>query len=303
MIRKRMEGERLEEERMDQYLCASEELYDWIQKRADALKKLIEQKERDLAKNQEKLPSGKIKASSDGRNHTREQYYWRKDTGEKTGTYLKKTPGNKKFIKTMIQREYDQKLLKAANEEYRYLLGGKRFSMMDSFQKAYNSMGPVKQKWISPAYICDEQYEKEWLRQSFFNPQYKSESKVYKTKRGEDVRSKSELIIANALFEKKIPYRYECPLTDSGQIWAVPDFTVLNVRERKEYYWEHFGMMGDPEYARKALKKIQCYEKHHMFPGSEVIYTFESSEVQINVESIEDIIVKYFGRKHRLNLN
>ena len=51
-----------------------------------------------------------------------------------------------KFIKMMLQKEYDQKLLKAANNEYKYLLGGKRFCMMDSFEKAYDSMGAVKQK-------------------------------------------------------------------------------------------------------------------------------------------------------------
>ena len=61
--------------------------------------------------------------------------------------------------------------------------------------------------------------------------------------------------------------------------------------------------MGDPEYARNTMKKIRSYEKHHMFPGNEVIYTFESDEVQINVESIEDIIVTYFGRKYRPNLD
>ena len=118
----------------------------------------------------------------------------------------------------MLQKEYDQKLLKAANNEYKYLLGGKRFYMMDSFEKAYDSMGAVKQKWVSPAFVSDEQYEEEWLRQYFSDAGYKSENKVYKTKQGEEVRSKSELIIANALFEKKIPYRYEYPLTDSGRI-------------------------------------------------------------------------------------
>ena len=297
-----MERARIEREGMEQCLYASEELYAWIQRRADALKKLIDQKEKDLAKYQSKLPPGKIKASADGEKHSREQFYWRKNADEKTGTYLKKTPENQRFIKMMIQREYDQKLLKAAKKEYCYLLGGKRFLTMDSFQKAYASMGAVKQKWVSLAFISDEQYEEEWLRQSFSNPEYKSENKVYKTKQGEEVRSKSELIIANALFEKRIPYRYECPLTDSGRIWAVPDFTVLNGRERKEYYWEHFGMMGDPEYARNALKKIRSYEKHHMFPGSEVIFTFESDEVQMNVESIEDII-NNFEKKICINLH
>lgn len=281
---------------MDQSLYSGDTLYDWIQKRADALKKVIEQKEKELAQYPVNLPQGKIKASCDGKNHTREQYYLREQPGEKTGKYIKKVPENQKLIKMMIQREYDQKLLRAARDEYKYLLGGRRFRTGDCFSRAYDSLGGLKQKWVLPALMSDEEYEREWRSKPFAVSQYKKENKNYKTKQGEEVRSKSELIIANALFERDIPYRYECPLTEYGRTWAVPDFTVLNVRKRKEYFWEHFGMMGNADYAGNALKKIRNYEKHHMYPGSEMIYTFESSEVQMNVETIEEMLEKYFEK-------
>lgn len=69
------------------------------------------------------------------------------------------------------------------------------------------------------------------------------------------------MIIADLLNKEGIPYRYEYPIQLNGVGWIYPDFTVLNVRLRKEYYWEHLGMMDDYSYAEKALQKISSYEQ------------------------------------------
>lgn len=278
----------------DQGLYYADELYAWIIKRRDSLKKVIEQKEKEVKQYSDILPQGTIRASYSGKNHTREQYYWREQSYDKSGKYVKKTPENQKFLKMMIQREYDQKIIKAVRGEYKYLQAGQQFSSGDSISRVFKSMGTLKQKWISPVLLSDAEYARIWRKQSFNTSSYKNENKLYKTRQGENVRSKSELIIANALFEHKIPYRYECPLIEKKRIWTLPDFTVLNVRRRKEYYWEHFGMMGNPNYVQKALKKIRDYEKHHKFPGIDIIYTFESSEISIDPEIIEEIIENYF---------
>ena len=70
---------------------------------------------------------------------------------------------------------------------------------------------------------------------------------------GERVRSKSEVIIADILKNNGIPYRYEYPVLINRNIH--PDFCCLNVRTRKEYFWEHFGKMDDIEYARQKLER------------------------------------------------
>lgn len=64
-----------------------------------------------------------------------------------------------------------------------------------------------------------------------------STSEFY-TAKGEKVRSKSEVIIADVLSREGIPYRYEYPLYLKGIGKVHPDFTVLNVKQRKEIYWE-----------------------------------------------------------------
>src|SRR5574344_2972007 len=89
------------------------------------------------------------------------------------------------------------------------------------------------------------------------------------TGRGELVRSKSEVIIADTLARYKIPYRYEMPLvvkTNGLERREFrPDFCCLRVRDRKEFLWEHFGMMSDSEYASSAVKKIQVYQHNGIF--------------------------------------
>jgi hypothetical protein len=53
-----------------------------------------------------------------------------------------------------------------------------------------------------------------------------TEAHIHRTDRGEMVRSKSELLIANKLHERRIDYVYEQPLSVSQSRTRVPDFTI-----------------------------------------------------------------------------
>ncbi len=64
----------------------------------------------------------------------------------------------------------------------------------------------------------------------------------YRTEKGELVRSKSEMNIANALFRTEIPYKYECPLTLNDGRVIYPDFTVLDVYNRRLVCWEQMRL-------------------------------------------------------------
>ena len=61
----------------------------------------------------------------------------------------------------------------------------------------------------------------------------------YSTEKGELVRSKSELLIADMYYSLGIPYKYEAGVKLRGGIVRYPDFTLLRVRDRKEFYHEH----------------------------------------------------------------
>jgi len=97
---------------------------------------------------------------------------------------------------------------------------------------------------------------------------------VYLTQSGIRVRSKSERIIADALFQCDIPYKYEALLEVGGKK-VHPDFTVSRPFNGKTVLWEHFGLLGNEEYLQKAAGKLAFYAKHGFFPFDNLICTYE----------------------------
>ena len=91
---------------------------------------------------------------------------------------------------------------------------------------------------------------------------------LHRTARGEAVRSKSEVIIANLLHAKGIDYRYEEPLEFDGII-NYPDFTIEDDSTGKTYYWEHLGMLNDQSYRRRWNEKLTWYKEYGVLPRKE----------------------------------
>ena len=110
------------------------------------------------------------------------------------------------------------------------------------------------------------------------------------TEKGESVKSKSEKIIADKLNMMNIPYCYEVPLYLKGYGYVKPDFKVLNVATRKEYYWEHYGMMDNKDYIIKALKKKNSYISNNFIVGDNLIETYESQSCPLDTRNVEKII-------------
>ena len=105
-------------------------------------------------------------------------------------------------------------------------------------------------------------------------PQFLEENdgRIYTTRRGEKVRSKSEVIIADALYSMGIYYEYEKPLL-KGKYY--PDFTIEFSPRGETLYIEHFGMLSSPEYVYQNLLKLIEYEKNGIISGHNLILTYE----------------------------
>ncbi len=91
---------------------------------------------------------------------------------------------------------------------------------------------------------------------------------IHRTSRGEMVRSKSEVIIANALAGKGLDYAYERPLTIAG-VTKYPDFTIEDMEAGTTFYWEHCGMLHVPSYRRRWEEKLAWYKSHGILPLEE----------------------------------
>ena len=113
--------------------------------------------------------------------------------------------------------------------------------------------------------------------------------------RGDRVRSKSEVIIADLLHKYealgKLTYTYEDELqAPGGDPWDVrlPDFTV-HVGGRT-YYWEHCGMADDPAYRQRWEEVRRPWYVRNGF-ADQLIETYEEPDA-FDAEAIEREIVK-----------
>lgn len=116
--------------------------------------------------------------------------------------------------------------------------------------------------------------------------------KPYRTAKGDYVRSKSELIIANELYAKQIPYEYEKPLSLEGCRYAVyPDFTIYTPHEKQVVYWEHAGLMTDLYYRDKWERKRKSYERNGICEWNKnLIVTYESESGDLNTDLVRQIV-------------
>ena len=89
-------------------------------------------------------------------------------------------------------------------------------------------------------------------------PTFLDQRLLHRTSRGELVRSKAELAIAEKLIAMGVPYVYEQPLQLGGKTrW--PDFTIEDDASGVTYYWEHLGLLSDPAYVSRWAAKRAAY--------------------------------------------
>jgi len=109
------------------------------------------------------------------------------------------------------------------------------------------------------------------------------------------VRSKSEAIIADALSRAGVPFRYEYPTSVKGWGTLYPDFTCLDKHSREEIIWEHFGLMGNPDYAENAIQKIAHYAASGYILGKNLVATFEIGTTPLSTKQVQTCIKAFFG--------
>ncbi len=267
-------------------IIGTEALEDELNKR---LQKLITLRDK-LCVDCAGLPEGRVHVVRGGKNRRNVMYYHRTEPSDKSGKYIKQSEIS--LAKALAQREYEEKVIKYADREIARL---KEYLSYDfgGLDDVYTEMMVEKKSLVTPVVMTAEMMV-DYMKNIEFDPLgFEPSDPVFTTKNGERVRSKSEIIIANMLYDYGIPYLYEYPLKDGNRIWARPDFTVVNPRTRKQYYWEHFGRMDDPNYVQKNLPKISAYYSHGIFPGENMILTFESSLRPLQTDEMELIIKKY----------
>ena len=109
------------------------------------------------------------------------------------------------------------------------------------------------------------------------------------------VRSKSEVIIANMLYERGIDFEYERMIEDNGRR-CIPDFTFEDA-SGDTILWEHLGMLDNPAYKESWEKKRDFYKSIGYIEGVNLFTTvdhengsIDSTEIAAIVDKLEDLI-------------
>jgi hypothetical protein len=252
-----------------------------LRKRQEYLEQVILQKQEALRN----IPDGKLRIVHRGR---QDYYYHRKTPSDTNGTYI---PRSESYLPgALAQKEYDRKILQLATEELETI--SKLLQQYDkgSIQRFYQHLDKPRRDLIQPLILPDDEFIKTWTEKPFTQKSIADCPHDYQTRHGVRVRSKSELLIASTLENSGIPYRYEAALYLKGFGYVYPDFTILNPRLRKEYVWEHLGMMDNPDYIKSTMPKINLYLQNGFIPGDNLILTHESSNDTLKTNLVYKMI-------------
>ena len=251
-------------------------------------KRVLEKELQKLEKNNKNyVERGYLKVSMSYNSY---QYYVIDYENDKTPKYIKKS--NLSLAKSIAQRDYEKQVIKSVEEELKCINRFINGMPEVTYEQVYDKLVEGRKTLVTPIVMTDEEYAKKWQEQIFTAKKIEAGTVGYETQRGEIVRSKSEVIIADALFFAEIPYHYEKPLK-VGNRTVYPDFTVLNVKTRKEYYWEHLGMLDDEDYLNKFLVKLDSYQKNGIRSGEKLILTKETKKHPLNTANVKETI-KYY---------
>ncbi len=159
----------------------------------------------------------------------------------------------------------------------------------------YDELSAERKCLVDPVEISMEEKIRRWENEVYEKNTKYIENLKFETEQGDMVRSKSEVIIANILHQnrKDILYKYERPLSlisDGKTKIIYPDFTILNIRTGKIYYWEHAGRMDDPYYANDFVKKVNLYVMNHLTIGKDLLLTFETQTTPLEIGAVKQLV-------------
>ena len=255
-----------------------------LEAREEQLMKIKKEKEISLAS----APEGTLRVCSHG---NRMQYFLRNDPKDFSGSYIGKK--DRHIAQALAQKDYDEKVLKAVGKELKAIRKYLDTSPETCAEDIYEKLHKARKELVHPLLKPESQYVKEWKEMRYQGKSFYEDSPIHYTGKDERVRSKSEVMIADQLAMEGIPYHYEHPMDLKGWGVVYPDFTILDIKNRKEVYWEHLGRMDDSGYAEMAVKKIDMYEQHGIYPGENLILTYETKKYPLNLKQVQREIQKY----------
>ena len=271
-----------------------------LTKQLAEINQLLKEADNRLKKSKN-LEEGKLRVCS---SHGYPQYHFR-PAGDEKERYIPASEKDK--IKALVQKEYDQKIKRELELSSKKLQKFLASYDVNNIAAIYEKLHVGRKSLIDPIIPTKEMIIKKWYEEHPGDKNPFQKDAIVTTKSGELVRSKSEKILADTLYDHGIPYVYE-PCVEikvtgvkhmntygTGMIKRYyPDFALYNAINDRTYYWEHLGMVDDAEYAIKNFSKIMEYEKQGLILGDNLIVTMETRESPLDIRLVEKKIERLF---------
>ena len=208
------------------------------------------------------------------------------------GTYTRRGIGKNDHLKGQLARkEYLKRVLpildkniKVLEHAYKQYQPIKPDSIIGKMSNVYQSL--PQQYFIDKAIMSEELQN--WMNTPFDQSDLKPEEKIHTTSRGLKVRTRAELIIAEALYMYNIAFRYEQRLYIRNRRFA-PDFTI-KLPDGRIIYWEHAGKTHEKKYMLDHYDKLLYYLHKGIVPGENLILTYDSVSGEFNTQAIHSEI-------------
>lgn len=194
----------------------------------------------------------------------------------------------KELIRALVDKRISEETLTSAERNIRVLQKLKEQYQPNTFADV---MGQLPKSYHDAvlALGCAQTLGEETGRpiQYHFDP----EKHIHETNCGLMVRSKSEVIITNALTSYGTPFSYEKDFPRyEGDEWPMqPDFT-FDLPDGEVKLWEHLGMLKKEKYCMHNAEKLYWYQTLGFYIGRNLIITQDDAKGNCSSPYIDKMI-------------
>lgn len=231
-----------------------------------------------------KLPPGKVFV---GKSHNKVCFYLIDESNKR-----KFLNNEYDVVQELCARECTEKGILKLKKEIRILEKLIDLLENDNWRDFESYIHPEKLK-AAELEFNDKYFCEEWMSNLYYT--MKPTATPAGLVNGHAMRSKSEVIFAEILLSLGVYYHYEEEIILPNGEMVCPDFTIMDPYTHEVIYFEHFGMLDDPEYAAKTFEKIKKYANNGIFINERLFCTFETSVFHFPFECIKPFLEKRFG--------
>ncbi len=217
-------------------------------------------------------------------------YYWSVEEKRGSGRSRKQINinDNPQMIHALLEKRLQKEIAKRCEGNLKLLENLKnQYQPIDN--SAIEDTLPMQHQEIIQTHSSQkvEQWQREPYSKAAFNP----DIHIHETDCGLLVRSKSEQLLANALYAYGIPFHYEEELVHQTGIRRriFPDFTIL-LPNGERILWEHLGSLSRRDYCENTAEKMHIFQLSGYTIGRNLILTMDDARGDCSSAIINKVI-------------